>query len=389
FLRFVFEACGLCKILVVCVSTQILRFVLAVYAKFLLFVFQHKSYGLYHTGKFHLAACDISRKLNSVQNCKNLAVCAFLIILAVCAQHKSGGLCTTQILRFVHNTNLTVCVTDLAVCAFLLILAVSANFLRFVHNTNLAACVTNLAVCVTALAVLSNEDLKGTRTEHGFKRAFISLFSQDVETFTSTIFLYVDQMKNKSFLEYTRIKAKDFRDTLLKHMSSIKKSNAERAGHRRQYDRKVNAIRMQRQEGEVDRGITLEVGLIITECSGTKSNKQDTSNSSGNHTTHAVDADIRPVNDQEPFLRTELVVEGSKKDEATKGSLKRTGEELEQENTKKQKMEDDKESLKLKQCLEIVQDDGDGVTIDATPLSFKSPTIFDYKIYKEGKKNYF
>ncbi|GJY57954.1 hypothetical protein Tco_0457846 [Tanacetum coccineum] len=33
--------------------------------------------------------------------------------------------------------------------------------------------------------------------------------------------------------------------------------------------------------------------------------------------------------------------------------------------------------------------DGDDVTIDATPLSTKSPTIVDYKIYKEGKKNYF
>ncbi|GJV93130.1 hypothetical protein Tco_1540943 [Tanacetum coccineum] len=34
-------------------------------------------------------------------------------------------------------------------------------------------------------------------------------------------------------------------------------------------------------------------------------------------------------------------------------------------------------------------DDGDDVTIEATPLSTKSPTIVDYKIYKEGKKSYF
>ncbi|GKA81384.1 retrovirus-related pol polyprotein from transposon TNT 1-94 [Tanacetum coccineum] len=33
--------------------------------------------------------------------------------------------------------------------------------------------------------------------------------------------------------------------------------------------------------------------------------------------------------------------------------------------------------------------DGDDVTIKATPLSTKSPTIIDYKIYKEGKKSYF
>ncbi|GKE06392.1 hypothetical protein Tco_1398410 [Tanacetum coccineum] len=47
---------------------------------------------------------------------------------------------------------------------------------------------------------------------------------------------------------------------------------------------------------------------------------------------------------------------------------------------------EDKESEELKQCLEIVLDD---VTIDATPLSTKSPTIVDYKIYKERKKSFF
>ncbi|GKC00610.1 hypothetical protein Tco_0986746, partial [Tanacetum coccineum] len=74
---------------------------------------------------------------------------------------------------------------------------------------------------------------------------------------------------------------------------------------------------------------------------------------------------------------------------AHESSLKRAGEELEQESSKKQKLEEDKESEELKQCLEIIQDDGDDVTIDATPLSTKSPTIVDYKIYKEGKKSYF
>ncbi|GKE70926.1 hypothetical protein Tco_1528998 [Tanacetum coccineum] len=51
--------------------------------------------------------------------------------------------------------------------------------------------------------------------------------------------------------------------------------------------------------------------------------------------------------------------------------------------------EEDKESKEVKQCLKIVPDDGDDVTIDATPLSTKSLTIVDYKIYKEGKKSYF
>ncbi|GJR92904.1 hypothetical protein Tco_0265078 [Tanacetum coccineum] len=70
------------------------------------------------------------------------------------------------------------------------------------------------------------------------------------------------------------------------------------------------------------------------------------------------------------------------------GSSKRTGEDLQQESTKKQKMDDDKEKEELKQCFEIVLDDGGDVTIDATPLSVKI-LIIDYKIYQEGKKRFF
>ncbi|GJX75970.1 hypothetical protein Tco_0322781 [Tanacetum coccineum] len=36
---------------------------------------------------------------------------------------------------------------------------------------------------------------------------------------------------------------------------------------------------------------------------------------------------------------------------------------------------DDKETEELKQCMKIISDDGDDVTIEATPLSTKSPTI--------------
>ncbi|GKE17161.1 hypothetical protein Tco_1424738 [Tanacetum coccineum] len=67
------------------------------------------------------------------------------------------------------------------------------------------------------------------------------------------------------------------------------------------------------------------------------------------------------------------------------GSSKRAGEDLQQESTKKQKMDDDKEKEELKQCFDIVPDD---VTINATPLSVKIP-IVEYKIYQEGKKNFF
>ncbi|GJX96791.1 hypothetical protein Tco_0352589 [Tanacetum coccineum] len=91
-------------------------------------------------------------------------------------------------------------------------------------------------------------------------------------------------------------------------------------------------------------------------------------------------------------IDTELVKESSKKAEAEiaqESSSKRAGEALDQESSKKQKVDDDKEIEELKQCREIILDDGDDVTIEATPLSTKSSTIVDYKIYKEGKKSYF
>ncbi|GJU70572.1 hypothetical protein Tco_1256831 [Tanacetum coccineum] len=87
-----------------------------------------------------------------------------------------------------------------------------------------------------------------------------------------------------------------------------------------------------------------------------------------------------------------LVKESSKKAKAEiaqESSSKRAGEALEQESSKKQKVDDDNETEELKQCMEIILDDGDDVTIKATPLSTKSPTIVDYKICKEGKKSYF
>ncbi|GJZ32199.1 hypothetical protein Tco_0577635 [Tanacetum coccineum] len=55
--------------------------------------------------------------------------------------------------------------------------------------------------------------------------------------------------------------------------------------------------------------------------------------------------------------------------DSTKEHSKRAGEALEQESSKKQKLEEDKESEELKQCLEIIPDDEDDVKLRATPLS--------------------
>nr|GEV28107.1 hypothetical protein [Tanacetum cinerariifolium] len=75
--------------------------------------------------------------------------------------------------------------------------------------------------------------------------------------------------------------------------------------------------------------------------------------------------------------------------EVTEGSSKRATDEIDQESSKRQRLKIEDDTVELKRCLEIVLEDDDDVTIEATPLSSKSPTIVDYKIYREGKKSYF
>ncbi|GKD26061.1 hypothetical protein Tco_1232275 [Tanacetum coccineum] len=77
------------------------------------------------------------------------------------------------------------------------------------------------------------------------------------------------------------------------------------------------------------------------------------------------DRAFKRVNTFEDF-RTELV----------KGKEKRAGTKLIQEITKKQKVEDDKETTELKQLMKIIPAE-DEVAIDAIPLTVKSPTTVD------------
>nr|GEU84290.1 hypothetical protein [Tanacetum cinerariifolium] len=86
--------------------------------------------------------------------------------------------------------------------------------------------------------------------------------------------------------------------------------------------------------------------------------------------------------DTELVKGSKKVVEGSKK--AEEGSSKRSRSNLEQGDAKRQRFIEGKEFVELKICLEIVHEYDDDVIIKATPLSSKSPTIVDYKIYKES-----
>ncbi|GJR14469.1 hypothetical protein Tco_0797121 [Tanacetum coccineum] len=80
------------------------------------------------------------------------------------------------------------------------------------------------------------------------------------------------------------------------------------------------------------------------------------------------DRDFKRVNTFVDF-RTDLV----------KGSSKRAGEELEQESTKKQKVDEDKDTTELQSLMEVIPDEEE-VAIDAVPLAIKSLRIQSIKV---------
>nr|GEW78285.1 retrotransposon protein, putative, Ty1-copia subclass [Tanacetum cinerariifolium] len=135
------------------------------------------------------------------------------------------------------------------------------------------------AKTVEVLKVLSYDESKSRRVS---ERTFMTLFGQDYETFTSTMFLYYfmdydNEMIKNIFAEYTGIKVKQFRETLLLHMGNVKKSVAERTRHKKQYDRRMKERQMQSRERT--------------------------------YITHVVDTDIRSVNNQNPSVEVHLTAQ--------------------------------------------------------------------------------
>ncbi|GJU29305.1 hypothetical protein Tco_1172894 [Tanacetum coccineum] len=146
------------------------------------------------------------------------------------------------------------------------------------------SCMVSFRRLHSHLKHLSN-NLKGTRTECGFKRAFATLFGQDLETFTGTMFLNMDQLEKKldkeEFQEIGSMavfKIREFRDTLIQHMEYVKKSIDKRALHKREYNSRVNERQMQTTEKTVD-------------------------------TSKALDANIKPIYDEEPMAEVQLIAD--------------------------------------------------------------------------------
>ncbi|GJS52829.1 hypothetical protein Tco_0626191 [Tanacetum coccineum] len=89
------------------------------------------------------------------------------------------------------------------------------------------------------LKLLSNNDLKGNRTESGFKHAFATLFGQDLETFTGPMFLNMEQLEKQ-------LDNKEFQE--IGSMAAFK----------------VNGSQMQTTEEKVDMSKALDASLVDT-----------------------------------------------------------------------------------------------------------------------------
>nr|GEX68424.1 hypothetical protein [Tanacetum cinerariifolium] len=111
--------------------------------------------------------------------------------------------------------------------------------------------------------------------EDGSMEAFWVVNNQFQKFIDSKFTLDYDiQMTDKYFIKYTRI----------------------------EYDRRVNKRHMQTQESKIDTGKAADVGLVVTESSGTELEVQDNSSRLGNDI-DADDADIKPIYDEEPMVK--------------------------------------------------------------------------------------
>ncbi|GJT21485.1 hypothetical protein Tco_0891422 [Tanacetum coccineum] len=158
--------------------------------------------------------------------------------------------------------------------------------MQLIQDKSKESCMVSFQRLHSHLKRLSNNDLKGSRTENGFGRAFATLFGQDFEIFTGTMFLNMDQLQkqldNNEFQEIGSMASFKVLETQFQmfikskiYLNDEYISIDERALHKREHDSKVNERQTQ---------TTME---------------KDTNSRSGNDA-HVDDADTRPIYDEEP-----------------------------------------------------------------------------------------
>nr|GEW21558.1 copia protein [Tanacetum cinerariifolium] len=227
-----------------------------------------------------------------------------------------------------------------------------AQQMQQIQDKSKNCCMVSFRQLYSHLKRLSQNDLQGIRIESGFKRLFAALFGQDIETFTGTMFRNVEQLEKKLdkedyqeigsmaafnvldtqfqmfimsrvylndeyvamtrsyFIQYTQQQILEFRNILIQHLESVKKSIDERAQLKREYDRWVNERQMQKIEEKVDTSKAMDASSVDTKSSRTETKEQDTSSRSGNDV-HDDGTDIRPIYDEEPMTKSQFSKEKS------------------------------------------------------------------------------
>ncbi|GJV39308.1 hypothetical protein Tco_1417748 [Tanacetum coccineum] len=161
------------------------------------------------------------------------------------------------------------------------------------------SCTISFRLLHSHLKALLNNDLKGTSIEGGFERAFATLFEQDVQTFTRTMFVNLDQLEK-------HLSKEEFQE--LESSSAFRESIQERAKYKREYDKRMNDRMMQSKEGKVYSSKALDAGLVVTKSNETELERYVSSSRSGKDT-HAEDADINSMNDKQPMAEVQLFAE--------------------------------------------------------------------------------
>ncbi|GJX28293.1 hypothetical protein Tco_0236372 [Tanacetum coccineum] len=156
------------------------------------------------------------------------------------------------------------------------------------------SCMISFRLLHSHLKALSNNDLKGTRIEGCFEWAFVALFDQDVQTFTGSMLLNLDQLEQQ-------LDKEEFQETGSMDAFRVLKTQFQRFINFRYYfddDEGVNSGKSK----------ALDAALVVTENNKTKSESHVSSSRSGKDT-HAEDEDINSVNDKQPIAEVQLTAE--------------------------------------------------------------------------------
>ncbi|GKB81028.1 hypothetical protein Tco_0947923 [Tanacetum coccineum] len=173
------------------------------------------------------------------------------------------------------------------------------------------SCMVFFRILHSHLKLLLNNDLKGTRTECGFKQAFSKLFCQDVDIFTGTMFLSIDQLeKQLNKEEFQEIGSMATFRVLETQFRKFIKSRISLDDEDGLMARKVNERHMQTTEEKVYTSKSLDASLVDMKSGRTESENQETSNRSGNDA-HVDDAEIRPIYDEEPMVEVQLTADNN------------------------------------------------------------------------------